>query len=357
MEKRQQQFRKVLSGSLTLIPFITKCETPRKLLLILRISTEQRTLNAIHCAAAFSKLSRFERRELTSEITNSAELQDLVSQAARLMERNQMGGRAIAEVLTAAATLRFEMPWVLPKLAPIAVRLVPDAVEELSDQGLSNLIWSLGIAHAPRGDETSVFDREDDAKALAALSNAAWARLKEFSNQDLSQVAWGLGCWNATKDQILKPLAEEAADRVPRMPPRSATMDLPQIAVSLVKLGYWHKRLMANVAHRLSMRQTIVGLNNWKVAALLWAWSHPASPHRDTAGDMVKAMELGKQASKMSFEQRDSKEWRISFFGASLRLEARSRGMKQREIDESPSGPKRSLEELAQMRPKPIEWD
>jgi len=316
-EEREERSRFLTPSALT--PIIKNCETDVSLVKTIDKALQTINFNSINVAAAFSKLASLKGTSNVSLETRDC-LQELTRQGARLAARRDFRARESATVLMAAASLHQRMPFVSDSLVPSILKWIPEQAEQMTPQGLANTIWAIGEFR---------LESEESRNAIRATVHACLPQLGRFSSMDLAATAWGLGAWGDPDEasELLDALAGFAADLVPTMDKESAVLHLPQIALGLTRLGFWHPELMDAIARRLSLSARRMELPSFNLAALNCAWMQPCSP---------LAHQLPERASRKSQGQASEE----TIFLSALQKQAKREGLSSEDIERSLEGPK-----------------
>ncbi|CAE8612393.1 unnamed protein product, partial [Polarella glacialis] len=329
-KEKEAYFRRMIKEPVTLTTVIKRCESASELCRTLSKVMAATSLNTIHVSAAFSMLASM-KKPFNETVMQHPALVDLSSQAARLAARRAFGAREAASVITSMASLRITLPWIAEEVAPSILKQVPSLVDKMTPQALSNTIWGIGVLD---------LDSRDADVALRAAGDTALAQLGRFSTMDLAQTAWGLGArgQRGDADALLEALGNFVADLAPTMESKAALFDLPQIAMSFAKVGFWHPRVMDAIALRLAPSMEMKQLRLWGLAALVWTWSQPVCPWFGE-GQAADYKSKGR-ARKGRQPVKEYPDQVLPAFLSKLQREAERRRLTPQDIDLSPQGPK-----------------
>ena len=157
--------------------------------------------NEIHCAATWTTLQKHQRSS-AARIWLGDDITALRQQTIDMARRDELGGRAIATI--ASAAVRSGARAKDASAAPLFSALAEAALErtgEMNAQALSNTAW----AFAKAGNASpALFD---------ALAKRAVVRLHQFNPQNLANTAWAYATAGITSDVLFEAIAEECAAR------------------------------------------------------------------------------------------------------------------------------------------------
>lgn len=179
----------------------------------------------------------------------------------------------ITHGLTAIAKLQREQPAVKELADPLLNAFLEKAetqTMELEPKHIGILLWATG--------ELEIRRKKAFEVVAAVLNGLKPQTLEQFEMKDLANFVWGLAELGAENARLMEVIGQLVAKRAELSNDKEAAVDLPQIVCGFVRLAIRHVPLLDAVEARISRSKrgkkskVLKRMNDWAVAALLWAW-------------------------------------------------------------------------------------